>query len=92
MYFAFSCSQNNAPAAADDWSGFESYTPATAAPLAAAALAKESSSSRRSTSKKVASNDNHDFGGLDVKSMGSSASGVAVAKKPEDDAWDLLNN
>lgn len=34
-----------------------------------------------------------DFGGLDVKSMkNTNTAAVQAPKKPEDDAWDLLNN
>lgn len=75
---SFLFSQNN-----DDWAGFESFTPATTT------ATKEA---RRSGKVKSTTSDN-DFGSLDVKSSkGSTATSAAQpAKKPEDDAWDLLN-
>lgn len=74
-------SQND-PVSADDWSGFESYAPST--------TATTTTNNSRRPSKKV-STDN-DFGGLDVKSSKSKPGLAGSVKKPEDDAWDLLNN
>lgn len=76
------CSQNTSSVVADDWGGFESY----------AANTNTTSASKENRRGKVKAVDSDDFGGLDVKSMkGTNAAGQAP-KKPEDDAWDLLNN
>lgn len=77
-------SQNST--ATDDWAGFESYNPATAKTNATTAT-KET---RRATSKPAKATTD-DFGTLDVKSSKGSVQAGAT-KKPEDDAWDLLNN
>lgn len=83
--------QNN-QSTADEWSGFESYTTSSSTTTTTTA-AKESS--RRPAKKVSTASTDNDFGALDVKSMkGSKGTGgsAAAVKKPEDDAWDLLNN
>lgn len=74
----------------DDWAGFESYSPAAATTtISSTTTTKES---RRSGKTATKASDN-DLGSLDVKSSkGTVSTAAAAPKKPEDDAWDLLNN
>lgn len=80
LLITFCSSQSSSPNSTDNWNGFENKT---------SEKRKEYKSDSKVNRKSVQAVASPDFNSFDVK---SSKPKTGQVKKPEDDAWDLLNN